>query len=75
MNNKQLIEEVTALAAELKAQNPKLVTAEALLLAVKIQTNRILMEAFILGTAKPSALEMIAQFTTKQKEPSSKKQG
>lgn len=54
-----LVFEVCEIADEL-IKNKKISEFEALQIAVKIQHNRVLSDAFMLDTGEPSALEMIA---------------
>jgi hypothetical protein len=55
-----LVREVSDLATEVLNTPWNLTPFEALQIAVKIQNNRVLSDAFMLGLNAPSALEAIA---------------
>ena len=56
----KLVEEVSDLANDLIESQWSVTHFEALQIAVKIQHNRVLEDAFMLGLQAPSALEAIA---------------
>ena len=63
--------EVKETAQYLRADHKSLTEFEALSLAVKIQHNRVLEDAFLVGRSEPSALEAIAMELGAAKEGSS----
>lgn len=56
----KLVKEVSDIANELLEAQWNITPIDALNLAVKIQGNRVLSDAFMLGMSAPSALEAIA---------------
>lgn len=56
----KLVREVSDLANEVLEAQWSITPFEALQIAVKIQHNRVLEDAFMLGLSVPSALEQIA---------------
>jgi hypothetical protein len=57
---KKLTKEIKEISEVLMYDHPALTVAEAVIIATQIQRNRVLEEAFVVGTSKPTALEAIA---------------
>jgi hypothetical protein len=67
----KLVREVSDLANEVIEEQWSVTPFEALQIAVKIQHNRVLEDAFMLGLQAPSALEAIAMELGASKDGSS----